>query len=275
MRIRRGSYKKYLPAILVLSTIIFSIIISIFIINKNKSFYKNEISKADELLEYNKRFVFMAASDLKEGEIITEENTYLKEVIISEPKSGDTNINQSGSNGSDIWINEDYMNQMLLVDVPKGMFITKNMLVDFEKENEGYREVYVSEIKIFFNIQSFDYCDIRIIYPNGETYIVLSKKKILNISDGREDCCLWLNPEEIHLLQSAIVDCNIYEGSRLILTKYINSKNEKSSAVNYIPSLQTLSLIYKEGGINKLTGTNYSKEERESLEERLSLLRMQ
>lgn len=229
---------------------------SVFIIHKNKKTYRYMIDKSEDAINEMKKQVYAATDDIKKGDMITEDNIYLKEIIISKD--------------CDIWIDEYYMNQLLEVDIPKDMLITKNMVMNDNIKSEGLREVYVNSINITPNINLNDYCDIRIDYPNGESYIILSKKQILNINEAYSACCMKLNQEEYHLFLSGITDCKEYDGSSLVITKYINT-DDTDSIITYQPSEESLALIYKEIEEDKRIGKHYSTDERMMLKQRLKV----
>lgn len=67
--------------------------------------------------------------------------------------------------------------KLVLIDIAPGTFVTKSMLTD-ENVDSDLRETEFDVIYINSNITFNDYVDIRIVFPNGENYIVLTKKSI-------------------------------------------------------------------------------------------------
>lgn len=65
-----------------------------------------------------------------------------------------------------------------------------------------------------------DSVDIRIMYPNGTDYIVLAQKRAENIEG--QTMWLQLSEDERLLLNSAIVDSFLTQGTKLYATKYVD-----------------------------------------------------
>lgn len=84
-----------------------------------------------------------------------------------------------------------------------------------------------------------EYVDIRIMYTNGTDYIVLAQKKVEKI----QGTTMWidLGEDERLLLNSAIVDSYLEEGTKLYATKYVDqdaqikiSDDEAATAEGYV-----------------------------------------
>ncbi len=84
--------------------------------------------------------------------------------------------------------------------------------------------------------------DVRIALPNGENYLILSKKKIEKLD--KENNILWLalDEEEISLISSAIVDGYI-TGSKIYVNRFVDSEVQESLTPNYIPRKDVLELL--------------------------------
>jgi hypothetical protein len=65
-----------------------------------------------------------------------------------------------------------------------------------------------------------DYIDIRMTVPSGQDYIVISKKKVLNISG--ETITMNLTEDEILIMNGAIVEGYIMKASNIYAIKYID-----------------------------------------------------
>lgn len=86
-----------------------------------------------------------------------------------------------------------------------------------------------------------EYVDVRIMYTNGTDYIVLAQKKVEKI----QGTTMWLDlgEDERLLLNSAIVDSYLEEGTKLYATKYVDqdaqikiSDDEAATAEGYVKS---------------------------------------
>ena len=95
---------------------------------------------------------------------------------------------------------------------------------------------YYNNIKLSNKISIGDYIDIRISYGNGMDFIVLPKKKVvdISISDNNTESLIWLevSEEEILRMSSAFVDLKSYEGSLIYGIKYL-SETQNTAKANY------------------------------------------
>ncbi|MEG1741668.1 MAG: hypothetical protein RR237_02195, partial [Acetivibrio sp.] len=118
-------------------------------------------------------------------------------------------------------------------------------------------------------LKPYDVVDIRILYPNGENYIVLSKKILKELNQERTICYLWMEEQETLFISSAMVDAYMTPGAILYTTKYVESEIQKPSIVTYIPSHQVMDLIQKNPNIVESAKLGLEKQVREKLELRL------
>ncbi|ROR25705.1 hypothetical protein EDD66_11061 [Mobilisporobacter senegalensis] len=95
---------------------------------------------------------------------------------------------------------------------------------------------YYNNIKLSDKISIGDYIDIRISYENGMDFIVLPKKRVIDvsISNNNLESCIWLevSEEEILRMSSAFVDLYHYERSVIYAVKYLNEAQNIAKA-NY------------------------------------------
>lgn len=82
-----------------------------------------------------------------------------------------------------------------------------------------------------------DYVDIRISFSDGLDFIILSKKKIEDISQSSNNTnnnAVWLivSEEELLRMSSAVVDSYINNGCSIYAIEYVSNKQEEAT-VNY------------------------------------------
>lgn len=83
------------------------------------------------------------------------------------------------------------------------------------------RNVEINTVLMPSDIMEGDIVDIRLMFPNGTDYIVLAQKTIDQIYDTTFWC--KLSEDEIQLLNSAVVDSFLNNGSKLYALKYTDS----------------------------------------------------
>lgn len=215
--------------------------------------YEAKIATQEAEMLANQRAAYVALRDIAVGECITIENVQPVTVYGSQPQEN--------------YLTEDELGRLALVLIPTGTHVLKTMATD-QQVAEDAREVLFDVISINPNLLNDETVDIRIMYPNGENYIVLSKKNIKNW-DGGTDCYLWLNEEEILLMSSAMVDAYLYPGSSIYTAKYIEPNLQGASVVTYIPSEESMALIKSDPNIIEVASEYLSEKLRRDLESRL------
>ena len=138
--------------------------------------------------------------------------------------------------------------------------LTTDMVSD-EVVAADVRNVEINTVLMPSDLTVGDTVDIRIMYPNGTDYIVLSQKSIDEIYDTTFWC--KLGEDEIELLNSAIVDSFLNSGSKLYALKYAdsdaqvkNSENLRSETEGYIAT----KIEDNWDSISKMNVTEASKE---------------
>lgn len=102
-------------------------------------------------------------------------------------------------------------------NIPATIPITKSMVTS-EIVSADVRSQEINTVLMPSDLVTGDYVDIRIMYPNGTDYIVLAQKQIGTISGST----FWttLTEDERLILNGAIVDSYLNDGSKLYATKY-------------------------------------------------------
>ncbi len=260
MKVRRKikrSTKQYIMVAFICITVIGSaaVITSVMITGQIKSRYAALLSEAEEELEKNKKTIYVAVNDIASGDYITEDNISARTILANQPM--------------ETYITVDDIGKVALIGIPEGTQIIKGMLTE-HSVSSNLREIEYSVINVSGNIADNDSVDIRILYPNGESYVILSKKAIRGYTAGSVICYLWLDEEELLRMSAAIVDAGLYTGTSLITTKYIEPSIQAASVVTYTPNLSILSLIENDPNIVERMSQKLNKDVRKALENRLA-----
>lgn len=243
-------------AIIVISVIVISFVCSsLLLVGNVRAKYKAELEEANNIISENQRYVYEVVTPIEAGELISEENVEKKLVYSSQPE--------------ELFATLDDIGKQVAVNISEGTQLMKAMILTEEYE-ETDRETEYEAIKLSLNLALGDYVDIRICYPNGEDYIVLSKKQIKQIDQENVLCYIWNNEEEILTMSSAIVDAYLYEGAYLYTTKYVQAEIQEPSEVTYIPTLTTMQLLESDPNIVEIASKYLNKVLRKELENRLA-----
>lgn len=217
--------------------------------------YQNLLANAENELRSHQALAYVATEDIAVGDIINEDNVQSKMVYTSQAKEQ--------------FITEADFGKVALIHIPGGTQLFPGMLTE-NLSLPDVREMQYDVININTNIVNNDRIDVRIFFPNGEDYIVLSKKTIKGLAIDSPGCLLWLNEEEILRMSSAIVDAYLYSGAKLYTTKYIEPNLQEESKITYEPSVATLLLIQDNPNILETATNELSKQVRKAMENRLA-----
>ena len=185
------------------------------------------------------------SSKMEDGEntlYLTKNNTEYK---LQKDDSGSYYIERNN--------NKEYV-QLNNVPVVAKVFMKKNTVLTRDTISKGnnttsddVRKQEYNVIVLPTQIQTGDYVDIRLSMPNGQDYIVVSKKSIeLPVIDGVDsESTIWLNlsEDEILSMNSAIVDAAKIQGTKLYATTYTEPGIQNAATPTYTTSKEVLKQI--------------------------------
>ncbi len=228
-------------------------ITSYLITNQIKAEYDSLLKKAKSDIKENQRSVYVSLREIKAGEELSNDVVEKRRVYSSQSQ--------------DTYITEKEIGTLALIDIPKETYVMRSMVTKNSVASE-LREVEYQVIYLGGNILSGDTVDVRLFFPNGEDFIILTKKMIKNIAADNQTIYLWLAEEEILRMSSAIVDTYLYSGAKIYISKYIEPNLQNASFTTYEPSLATIQLILSNPNIIETATNNLSKEVRKAMENR-------
>lgn len=171
----------------------------------------------------------------------------------------------------DLLMDETDMEKINTVTLPAGIVVFKSMISDSKIEND-VREVEFNMFLIQSNQEKGDFVDVRITFPNGESYIVLSKKQLKGINLKENTVWLWLDETEILNISSAIIDAYVNPGSKLHVTTYVLPGMQEAAIPFYPPNTDVLDLIKKDPNILKKASDALAREARADLQNHLAMM---
>lgn len=237
------------------------------------------LNKAKEALESLQKTYLVASSDLESGQEITMANFSGQSVqtnvnpaeVVSESdfqfkdKNGDI-IEKVDEEGNPIT-----KKVIMKIDVPQGTIVTKDMIAEYDDQITSTDRVKeFSMISLPSQLKNGDYIDIRLSLPNGQDYIVLSKKKVL----GCNTYTIWLrlNELELELLSSAIVENYTMSGSRLYALEYVEPGMQTESVPTYVASEDIIRLMEKNPNIEAEIREDYYNKIYNNLDSRTNFI---
>lgn len=218
--------KRLLYGILIgLGVGIIGIIITVIITNNTIKSYEEGTNK--DFLENFTGLVATFNRDVLQGETITSDMITMTRVHITTIPVG------AASEGS-------LVGKIAKYNIPKNITVVNSMVSD-SILTQDVRTQQITAVLLPAKLTVGEYVDIRLQVPSGVEYIVLAQKQVLDISGTT----IWMNlsEDELLLLNSAIVDSYMTEGSKLYAVEYADPDTQISTddaaaeqAKNYIQS---------------------------------------
>jgi len=180
-------------------------------------------------------------------------------------------VNIKLETSQDLLLDETDMGKINTITLPAGNIVFKSMVSESKLEND-IREVEFNMFLIQSNQEKGDFVDVRITFPNGESYIVLSKKQLKGLNLKENTIWLWLDESEILNISSAIIDAYINSGSKLHVTTYILPEMQEAAIPFYPANTDVLDLMKRDPNILKKASDTLAREARAILENHMSMM---
>ncbi len=212
---------------------------------------------AQQLLSYGKT-LYVATTDIKAGDVLSDKNVEKQNVVTALPIES--------------YIGAEDIGKKVTSNISTGTPIYKSLVADASVTN-GTRLVELSTVTLpLSNVASGVYVDVRIMFPNGKDYIVIPKKRMMNLY--LEQCLftLELEEDEILTLSSAIVDTYTVSGTKMYVTTYVAPNVQEAPNATYPVRKETIDLITSSPNVIKQMAYTINASLREQMEARLSEL---
>lgn len=226
--------------------------------SKSMKTAQETIATLQNQIESNKMFVYVASEDLQKGTVLEEGvNVEVQETVTALP--------------SVLYLQEEDLGKTLTVDVAAYEPIMVSM-VTAETLTQDMREVEIGVANLMVDQQNLDYVDIRIMFPNGEDYVVIPKVKVSKLLLENSIFYTALNESEILTLASATIDAYTISGTKIYTTRYIESNLQDEAIPNYPVRGDILSLIASDPNILEVAQETLNYNARQAMNEKLSKL---
>lgn len=214
------------------------------------------INEAKEAVEALQKMVYVAADDIESGQEVTLDDFQMDVVqskITGDNLLSDDDFEFKYENG-EVYTKVDDENipiektMIMKINVPKGTIITKDMLEDSNDVLEASQRIQeFNMIRLPSQLKNGDYIDVRFSLASGQSFIVLSKKKVL----GTTATSVWLKLDELEmsLINNAIIESYLALGSKLYATEYIEAGRQKAPESTYVASNDVVNAILKDPNI--------------------------
>ena len=135
------------------------------------------------------------------------------------------------------------------IDIKAKTVITDDYVVQSDEvTTDDLREEEYNMIILPVDLETNDYIDIRLMLPNGQNFIVISKAKVEvpENADGTyvaDTIKIKLREDEILSISSAIVEAYGIEGAYLYATKYVEAGLQGEAIPTYVPNAEVSKLL--------------------------------
>lgn len=219
--------------------------------------YKQQIAQLQQEKQLNSREVWVANGSIEAGKKLTAHD--LK--AISMPAS----LVPTG-----ILMGPDaVIGKHAKVDLEVGTPLLASLLYEGQPISRDVRLKEFQVIQLPSNLKSGQFIDIRIGFPTGEDFVLLSKKQVRQLTGN----VVWLEMNEKDILQasSAIIDAYL-QGARLYALPYIEPGLQEAAIVNYPANPKVLSLMEIDPNLLETAKTELARSLRQTLDASLKAI---
>lgn len=226
-------------------------------INTLKTGYEAQI-EAMELESYSlKRQVWTAKEDLPAGTTLKEEMLQQTQIKSDLPAI--------------LYLETLTEGMTLKVDAAAGLPLMGSM-VTREAVAADLREAELNMLRLPTDLRSGEVLDVRICLPDGQDFIVLSKKPVRQLKLEQNTLWLWLSEKEILTLDSAIVDTYLHPGTKLYTVNYVEPAIQQAAIATYPINEAVRQVMMSDPNILEKAKTDLAQGQRKALEDRLAKL---
>lgn len=191
--------------------------------------------------------VMVLDSDVQSGAEVSMDN--LKTVkVASAPENAVSSNNFQELKDDGTLVNKKYTAK---IDLKAGTTLTASMLLDEGSTMTADRRKQEYNIVVLpMDIKTGDFIDIRLLLPNGQDFIVVSKKKVeipqIAGVDAADTISVEMTEDEILTMSNAIVESYMINGSKIYATKLTDAGNQPALTPTYRVSNEVAALMTSE-----------------------------
>ncbi len=252
----RNNKLRLIVSILIAIIVILAACIAIIFVGKRALDEKeNQISELQYEIDANKQVVYVAMSDISAGETLIEGTNIMKQEVYTGLES-------------EYYMQDDMVGGIATLDIKELQPIMTDMVTSLSITADT-REYEISVANLMTDQADYDYVDVRIMFPTGEDYTILSKKSISNLN--LESCVFtaYLNEDEILRVASATIDAYTVTGAYIYTTRYVEPSLQDESTPNYVVRPEVIDLINTDPNVLEVAKDTLNLQARIDLEERL------
>ena len=157
-------------------------------------------------------------------------------------------------NGQREYLELDTVPIVAKVDMNANTLITTDLISrgDSVVQDDVRKQEY-NVVILPIDLTTGDYIDIRLMLPNGQDFIVVSKKEVeipvVGDTDSLDTIWVNLSEDEILHMSSAIIDAAKINGAKLYATKYTEPGMQNAATPTYVVSAEASALLQSDPNV--------------------------
>lgn len=255
----RNNKLRIVVSILVASIIIIIGCVAIIFMGKSVIDEKDEqIYDLEAELNSARKKVYVARKTIVAGEkLVVGENVMRQDMMLGLE--------------DDYFIDEINDGDMAVVEMRELQPIMKNMVSQVEMSDDT-REFQITVASLMSDQREGDFVDVRIVFPTGEDYVILSKKPLHNLNLGGCSFNTYLNEDEILRINSAAIDAYTIGGSLIYTARYVSPTAQEAATPNYVVRPEVIDMINSDVNIIEKAKETLNLKARMALDAKLGIL---
>lgn len=218
---------------IVTASVIVGVLMTLSILDVTQLIQLNKEKKTEILVEEVQQVV--ASRPIEAGSVLTSEDLMTLNVPV------DFKV-------ANVLAIEELVGQECVLNIDQFLPITLPMILEETEATEAQRLYEFDYIRLPYELEIGDVIDVRIVFPNGQDYVVLSKKEVIQYERQSEDLhkgliSLLVEEEEALRMSSALVDMILTERAELYTVTYINPKSQEAAKISYPVNRSVLSIL--------------------------------
>lgn len=140
------------------------------------------------------------------------------------------------------------------INLEVGTVVTSDMLyIDGSEMGSDVRKQEYNTVVLPMDLETGNFVDIRLLLPNGQDFIVVSKKRVeipqIGGVDSVDTISMEMSEDEILAMSNAIVEAYMVNGSKLYASKYTDAGNQEAAIPTYPVNGEVANLIENDKNI--------------------------
>lgn len=231
-------------------------------LDKERSTYEAALqAKDNELKRYqlSSKKGFVLKKHLDAGDKITEEDVTM------------TDLPDFFAPGDMITEKDKVVGKIIKLTSEANTPLTAQMVYEDGPLDPTARRLEVDYVKLPIKLDVKDRIDVMIVFPNGEKYRVLSKKRMEDLDLLNSMMFVNLNIEENYLLTAALVDAYINK-AEIMAEQYVEPEMQEEPIKTYMPNVDVLKVMKSDPYVKQDARYAIAEDVRKSLDARLAAM---